>query len=241
MDATITEESFIDFKCPECGELASFPQDHAGRAEECPSCSACVIVPKDGSAVGRKLPLPLTTPRLVLRRLRGLDWKDLMEILSDDEVLHYVDLRPLTEEEIIRWLEGDGYVKLTTPNQAFCLGIELREGAKLIGYITLTFTDPRRRQAALGIFLNRGFHRKGFATEALAALLDFCFREINLHRVTATSDSRNLAACRLFEKAGLRREGEFRRDRFSNGEWVNTLFYAILSEDVRQPAEPKSG
>jgi len=68
----------------------------------------------------------------------------------------------------------------------------------------------------------------------VAALLDFCFNGIKLHRVTASCDSRNVAACRLLEKAGMRREGEFLKDHFADGEWFNTFSYAVLSEEYRQ-------
>jgi RimJ/RimL family protein N-acetyltransferase len=62
-------------------------------------------------------------------------------------------------------------------------------------------------------------------------MLDFCFNGIKLHRVTAACDSRNVAACRLLERAGMRREGEFLKDHFADGAWFNTVSYAVLSED----------
>lgn len=229
----MTEESFIDFKCPHCGEVASFPKDYAGLVQECPNCTANFIVPNDGREVGQKIPLPISTPRLALRRLSTRDWKDLMEFLSDEELFRYQEGRPLGEEEIIRWLEADSQVKLTTPDQVFCLGIESRTSNQLIGYLSLGHADTHRLQKVLTILMGRSHQRKGFATEAVAATFDFCFAGIGLHRVTAFCDIRNLAASRLWEKAGMRREGEFLKDRFVNGEWVDTAWYALLNEEYR--------
>jgi len=230
----LTEESFIDFKCPYCGDTVSFPGDCAGFAQACPNCTESVIVPEDGSALGRPIPIPVTTTRLVLRRLQAGDWQDLMECLADEEMFRYVDGRPLGEEEILRWLESDGHVKLTTPGQPFCLGIELQGSDKLIGYLLLNITNAQRLQAALSIYVGRSHQRQGFATEAVAAMLDFCFAGIKLHRVTASCDSRHAAACRLFEKAGLRREGEFLKDHVADGGWQNTTCYAVLSDEYRK-------
>ncbi len=227
----LTEESFVDFKCPHCGDAISFPQDCAGQVQACPSCMEDVIVPSDGNKVGHKLPLPLTLPTMVLRRLSGEDWKDLMEIMSDEENFTYSEGRPLGEEDVVRWLEEDQRSKLTTPNQPFILGMELLENHKLIGFVSFNFIDQRRQQAALSISVNRTFQRKGFATEAGAAMLDFCFGEIGLHRVTASCDGRNIAGWRLWDSVGLRREGEFVKDRQINGEWANTLFYALIEEE----------
>jgi aminoglycoside 6'-N-acetyltransferase len=79
--------------------------------------------------------------------------------------------------------------------------------------------------------VNRQYQRKGFATEAVTAVLNFCFQAAGLHRVAAFCDSRNSAAGRVFEKCGMRREGEFRQDRWVNGEWVNTVWHAMLRAD----------
>ena len=228
----MTELSFIDFKCPHCGDMASFLEEFAGTAQSCPTCSDTVIVPKDGAAVGRAVPLPLTTPRLVLRRFTPTDWKDLLEVMSDEEMFHHVDGLPLEEEQILRWLDSDTHVKLTTPNQPFHLGLEERTGRKLIGYAALRILEQASQQANVSVFVNRKFQRQGFATEALKAMLLFCFDAIGLHRVTAHCESRDAAACRLLEKAGMQREGEFRQDRLRDGEWVNTVWFGALSEDL---------
>jgi len=227
----ITEESFIDFKCPYCGTAVSFPQENTGSVQACPDCFESLIVPEDGSEVGGSMPLPINTSRLVIRRFAPGDWKDLQELMSDEELFRYTEGRPLEEEEILRWLESDSHIRLTTPNQMFCLAIETLEQPKLIGYIGLMLTDPHRLQARLSIYLNRNYQRKGFALEALKALLGFCFEEIKLHRLSASCDSRNAAACRLFESLGLRREGEFLKDNLLRGEWVNTVWYAALAEE----------
>ena len=231
----ITEESFIDFKCPHCGEPVSFPQDSAGFAQACPNCTESLIVPDDGSELGWEIPLPITTARLVIRRLAARDWQDLLELMSDEEFFRYQDGVPLDEDGVLRWLESDAHVKLTTPDQTLYLAIEVQDGSKLIGYMSLSFTDPQRLQVTFSISLNRKFQRQGFAREALVALLTFCFEGLKLHRIAGWCDSRNTAAARLLEKAGLRREGEFIKSRWLHGEWANSLWYAILRDEFNQP------
>ncbi len=233
MDAIITEESFLDFKCPYCGGPVSFPRDTAGHVQECPNCMESVIVPADGSDAGRPLPFPLTTPRLVLRRFQAGDGKDLLEIVSDEEMFRYGEGRPMGEEEVLGWLETDRHVKLTTANQPFYLGIQTQDGGQLVGYATLSFAEPQRLQTEIHVTVGRGQQRKGFATEAFAVLLSFCFDGIALHRVTARCDPRNLAVGRVCDKVGLRREGVFRQDHLLNGEWADTAWYAILNEEYR--------
>ena len=227
----ITEESFLDFKCPYCDATLSFPQENAGTLQACADCNESLVVPEDGSEISKPLPLPFKTSRLAIRRLAPGDWKDLMELTADESLFQYTPGRALGEEEVLHWLESDPHVKLTTPNQTFFLAIETREPAKLIGYIGLTQTEAPRQTADLSIFVNKAFQRQGFAWEAFSAVLDFCFEGIRLHRITASCDSRNAAARGLFEKLGLRREGESVKDHFYDGQWANTLWYAALQEE----------
>jgi [ribosomal protein S5]-alanine N-acetyltransferase len=230
----ITEESFVDFKCPHCSELVSFPQESAGFAQACPNCTESFIVPEDGSEVGKHIPLPIKTPRLILRRLAAHDWKDLLELMSDEEFFRYRDGVPLDEDGVLHWLESDAHVKLTTPEQALYLGIEVQNGGKLVGNLSLAFTDPQRLQVTFSIGLNRSFHRQGFALEAVEALLVFCFEGLKLHRVAGWCDSRNIAGCGLMEKVGFRREGEFLKNRWVHGEWTNSVWYALLEKDCAE-------
>jgi RimJ/RimL family protein N-acetyltransferase len=226
-----TDDDFIDCKCPYCGGPVSFPEDCAGGVEKCPNCTEDLVVPADGSEMAGRIPLPITTPRLVLRRLAAADWKDLVEFHSDEELFQYEDNGPVGEKEVLAWLDADRYVKLTTPNTAFCLAIQLQPEGKVMGNVYLHSTDGFQSQADVRICVSRKCQRQGFATEALKAILNFCFDGIGLHRVSTWCDSRNIAACRVAEKTGMRREGELIKARYMNAEWVSTVLYAILNEE----------
>jgi [ribosomal protein S5]-alanine N-acetyltransferase len=115
----------------------------------------------------------------------------------------------------------------------------VQNGSKLIGYMSLRFTDQQRRQVHFSLFLNRSFQRQGFAREAVVALLTFCFEGLKLHRISATCDGTNTAGCHLLEKAGLRREGEFLKDTWLDGAWLNSVWYGVLREEYLQ-ADPKA-
>jgi RimJ/RimL family protein N-acetyltransferase len=215
----ITDEEFIDFQCPSCQAAVSFPHADGGFVRACPACNADLIVPEDRSQIGRAVPLPITTSKLSLRRFGTGDWKDLMACLPAAE-----------EDNVLHWLEADSHVRLTTPDQIFHLGIELQGESKLIGFLGLRFTDAEHRQATLSISINEMYAGKDFELEAVDALLGFCFEGIKLHRVTAMCGSQ-LAECQLFEQIGMRREGEFVKDRSVDGEWVNTIWFAALKEE----------
>jgi RimJ/RimL family protein N-acetyltransferase len=234
-DDTAADDQFIDFKCPCCGELVSFPATSGGSMQECLNCTEAIILPERGSE-GRRIPLPISTARLTLRKFRGADWRDLLQLFSDDEFFDAAPFNLDGEEQIARWLEQDAVVKLTSPGVPFILAVQTNENAKVIGCLSLNFSDAERLQAVLYIILQRDFQRRGFGAEAARGVLSFCFEGIYLHRVQGFCDSKNAAAGGLFARAGMRREGEFVRNHKVGNQWANTVAYAILREEFKTAA-----
>ena len=82
-----------------------------------------------------------------------------------------------------------------------------------------------------GYVINPDFSRQGYSLEASRAVIDFAFTALNLHRVIAHLDDRNLASKALVEKLGLRQEAHFIDEEFFKGEWTSTYVYATLSDE----------
>ena len=88
----------------------------------------------------------------------------------------------------------------------------------------------------VGYIVNRRFQRKGYAREALQAVVDRAFR-LGAHRIYAECDPRNEASWRLLESAGFRREAHFRKNIFfwkdadGNPLWKDTYVYALTEGD----------
>ena len=84
--------------------------------------------------------------------------------------------------------------------------------------------------------MNKSFQGKGYACEALSAVMDHAFKK-GAHRIFAECDPRNTGSWKLLEKAGLKREAHFRQDKFfhkdGNGDpiWKDTYVYALLKSD----------
>ena len=82
--------------------------------------------------------------------------------------------------------------------------------------------------------------RRGFATEAVTALLDHLFGRLQKHRVLASVDPRNLPSVALFQRVGMRREAHFRQSVWFKGAWADDLVFALLqSEWMGRVVRPK--
>jgi RimJ/RimL family protein N-acetyltransferase len=174
----------------------------------------------------------LETQRLVLREFREDDGPAIHEYAADPEVVRYVEWGPNTWEETQGFLSKKLADRREAPRISYELALELKDEARLIGSCGLGIRQGLwDRTADIGYVLRRGYWHHGYTTEAALALVDFGFRRLQLHRIFATCDVRNVASARVLEKVGMRQEALFKQDRLQKGVWRDTYLYAILDEE----------
>ena len=89
-------------------------------------------------------------------------------------------------------------------------------------------------QAELGWTFAPEVGGKGYATEAVAALIGVCFEHLDKHRVEAGAFAANEPSWRLMERVGMRRESYSVKDSLHRDlGWVDGVLYAILAEEWR--------
>jgi RimJ/RimL family protein N-acetyltransferase len=112
----------------------------------------------------------------------------------------------------------------------FQYAIEHTAERALIGDVAVRLHD-NLKQAEIGFTLATAYQGKGFATEAVSAVLDRLFRLQGLHRVMGECDARNTASAALMERLGFTREGLLRQQTFIKGEWTDDLIFGLLATE----------
>ncbi|HLR96535.1 MAG TPA: GNAT family N-acetyltransferase [Jiangellaceae bacterium] len=174
--------------------------------------------------------LPLETDRLTLRNCRTDDVTSLLAYYSDPTVARYLLHEPWTPEQAER--EVAKLVERRTIGicgQALSLVVE-REGT-VIGDVSLVPTDDTLSQAEIGWVFHPDFGGKGYATEAVRAVIRMAFGHYTMHRVKAQLDPRNKASARMCERLGMTKEAHLRQDWWSKDEWTDTAVYGLLATD----------
>ena len=175
----------------------------------------------------------LRTPRLTLRAARMSDAGDMYAYSRDPEVARHVLWEPHTSIHQTR-----GYLRYiirqyrTGAPSTFV--IELNADHRVIGTIGLMWVQKDNSAAEVGYSLSRTYWNQGLMTEALGALLRFCFETLRLNRVEAQHETDNPASGAVMRHAGMRREGLLRQRIYNKGRFVDVELYAILRADYEE-------
>lgn len=100
-----------------------------------------------------------------------------------------------------------------------------REG-RMIGTIGAYDYDPEKNQIEVGFSIERASWGKGYAAEALRAVLEYLTTQEGIAHVTAWCASDNIASKRTLEKAGMRLSGIDAGGLEVGGERYDRLDYA---------------
>jgi RimJ/RimL family protein N-acetyltransferase len=107
-----------------------------------------------------------------------------------------------------------------------------KEGNLPIGRIRFFGLNTLNRSAELGLLIDPDERRKGYGGEAVRILARYLFRFRGLNKVYAQTSEKNVAACKLLEGAGFRRDGVLRHHYFSENEFSNGHLYSLLLFEV---------
>ncbi len=166
--------------------------------------------------------------RVSLAALRLDDLPLMLNWINDrEQVLLNGSYKPVSEKQHREWFEA-----VQQRSDIFIFGIRLLETDNLIGSCQLHSISSIHRNAELQIRLGEVSSRgQGYGTEAVELLLDFGFRDLNLHRIYLHVFSHNAAAIRVYEKSGFVREGLLRQTAYIDGEYRDVILMGIIREE----------
>lgn len=179
--------------------------------------------------VGRDDEGGLSTARLRLRPLGPQDAAGLFAVFSDPQVARYWSAPAWTERrQADRSLELDG--RDIERGSALRLGIFRRHDDRLIGTVSLFDVNDQCRRGEIGYALTSAAWGHGYATEAVGALVAYCFGPLDFIRLEADIDPRNTASARVLERLGFRCEGVRPQRWIVAGEVTDSAMYGLLRD-----------
>ena len=171
--------------------------------------------------------------RVRLRGPRSEDAQALFTLFSDPAVMRYWSRPPMTTLGEAQGLIGemlDSFQQRTLLNWM----LTTRDDDSVIGTCTLFRIDARHRHAEIGYALRSDYWGQGLAREAVALVLDWAFRRLDLQRVEADIDPANEGSRQLLLRLGFASEGVLRQRFFVGDVVTDSELFGLLAEDWRR-------
>ncbi len=175
----------------------------------------------------------LETERLLLRPIAPVDRADWYAVFDSPGVIDFlIDFerapREAVMDEIMQWA-----ARILAEKTGIRWAITLKTANKMIGSCGFHLYDPHNHRLEIGYELHSNFWRRGIMSEALAALLAFCFDYLGVHRVEADVTEGNAASAALLKKLGFALEGVWRERERWRGGYHSIWQFAILAPEYR--------
>lgn len=152
-------------------------------------------------------PMPITTPRLMLRPASRCDGKDLSNALAES----FLDLYPWIPwarrnitveqaEEFVRQIEANWLLKNNKSLGLVIFMFEKDHPEKLIGSIALQEIDWNVPRMEVGYWIRTGYSGKGYMIEAINATTQYVFKEMKMRRVEIHCNPKNAKSIKIAQK-----------------------------------------
>jgi RimJ/RimL family protein N-acetyltransferase len=184
--------------------------------------SSTVQAPASAGALG----VVIETGRLRMRSLRYDDLGDLVALINNWEVARWVSSvpHPYTEVDGREWIARVQQDHATGRPRRFA--IALKEADRLIGGVGIDgSTGDESEEPALGYWLGEPHWGKGYASEAVAAVIDYGLQTLGMETIRACTDPNNLASQKVLLRCDLEKVGEIELVKPTRlGAWRAPLF-----------------
>ena len=171
-------------------------------------------------------PFPvIETERLMLRKISWNDAENIFALRADREVMKYIG-RPIPKT--VRDIEP--LINAMNENTVrIQWGITLKENDGVIGTIGYHKIDTDNYRAEIGYLLGKDYWQTGLMSEAISSVIEYGFKQMQLHSIEAVITPGNEASRRLLKKFNFTKEGFFKENFFFEGKFWDSEVYSLLN------------
>lgn len=172
-----------------------------------------------------------STDRLILRKFVAEDFEAYSAYRCMPSVYRFLYRDPPSPEVLRERFDASLSASFSDNGDYLRCAVVRRDDGALLGDVGLILANKAALQAEVGYVFNPAYGGKGYATEAVEAVITLGFESFGFHRIFARLDAKNTGSVGVVERLRLRREAHLvQNDRF-NGIWGDEYVYAILRQE----------
>lgn len=150
---------------------------------------------------------------------------------SDDDVVKYLTWQPHESPKASCGILEE-WIKRYSDNSYYHWAVVLKEnGGEPIGDIAVVSLEEKISMVQIGYCIGKKWWHKGITSEALKAVMDYLFDEVDVNRIEARHDPRNVNSGKVMMKCGMKYEGTLRSADWNNRGICDTCYYSLLKSE----------
>lgn len=166
----------------------------------------------------------LKTERLLLRQITSEDQSLVFKGLSHPEVIKYYEVSYLTLEATKEQM--DWYAGLEKDGTGLFWAICSADNSTFYGVGGIYDLTQAHKKAEIGFWLLPEHWGRGYMQEAFAAMEDYCFNTLKLHRLEGYVEAGNDKCVSAITKVGYELEGTMKDSEMKNGQFISVHIFA---------------
>ena len=164
-------------------------------------------------------------------KLRALEPEDLEQLYAIENNLDDWDFACMSapfSKYALRDYIANQHCALSVDQQVRLVVCDDENPQQVIGLADIFNYDARHRRAEVGMVIEKSLRGKGYATKAVALLIDYALRICLLDQLYAFISEDNIASCKVFDKNGFKRasilKNWFKNTNFTSNAIIFQLF-----------------
>jgi len=151
--------------------------------------------------------LNIQTKRLIIRPYKESDLQESFELMQEEELFRFLPMEVMPFEEyknLFSWLINCYETSHKEDWFKYSFVITDRETGKLVGWCGVGCLDFDYQYKEVFYLIGKSHWGKGYATEAVHGLINYCFSNLGLDTLTALVKLENRASKNVLEKLGFK-------------------------------------
>jgi [ribosomal protein S5]-alanine N-acetyltransferase len=169
----------------------------------------------------------IRTARLRLEPVTAANAATLWQVLQEPDLRDYQDLPDVNRAQFLRTVGSRPTRFGPGATGRFEWLMHLGDGAEPLGWISLRISESSRATAEIGYSVVRAHRGCGFATEAVAALVEEGFRRTRVQRIRAYCLPENLPSRAVLRRNGFEDGGMLPRGATVAGKPVDVILHSL--------------
>ena len=170
----------------------------------------------------------ITGKKIILRTIEKRDIAKIKDWNYGPQIADVYSSRfPISDKEQYNWFHRQ---RKDSFKKKFM--IQTKRGKRPVGLLGLMDIDQLNKCCEIGILIGeKNYSGKGYAQDAMKAVLDFLFTQMNFNCVYLYVFETNTRAIEFFRKLGFKKDGVLRECVFKQGRYISKFVMSILKKD----------